>query len=181
MLLLRAAVIGYRYAKSRVQKSLLAHTLVQHLIAENGLVEHNGVGLKGDRSTRSVGIADDGDRLGYAAAGELHLVYLPALVHLNGEPFGEGVYDRGADAVETAGYLIAAAAEFSARVQYGENDLESRLSGLLLDIDGYAASVIRYRDGVALVYRNGYIRAVAGKRLVDGVVDYLVNEVVKTG
>ena len=112
-------------------------------------------------------------------AREFHLVDPAVLVHLDLKPFGKRVDDARADAVQTAGDLVAPAAELAAGVQDGENDLKRRPSGLRLNIDGNAAPVIHNGDGVALVDRHADLRAVAGKRLVDGVVHDLIDQVVQ--
>ena len=84
----------------------------------------------------------DAHFLGNMAAGEFHLINLPVAADLDLQPFGQGVDDRRADAVQTAGDLIAPAAEFAAGVQDGIDDLQRGLSGLRLDIDRDAAAVV---------------------------------------
>ena len=103
------------------------------------------------------------------------------LADLDLQPLGEGVDDRGADAVQAAGDLVAPAAELAARVQNGENHLKGGLAGLLLDIHGDAAAVIRDADDVARLDDNLDMGAVAGERLVDGVVHDLIYQVVQAG
>ncbi len=95
------------------------------------------------------------------------------------EPFGEGVDDGDADAVQTAGDLVAGAAELAAGVQHGEHDLGGGLVVLVHDPDGDAAAVVGDRHGVVGVDGDDEAVAVAGERLVDGVVDHLVHEMVK--
>ena len=93
---------------------------------------------------------------------------------------GERVDDRHADAVQAAGDLVAAAlAELAAGVQHGEHDLDGRLALLLHHRDRDAAAVVGDRDGVVRVDRDRDLAAEAGQRLVDGVVDDLVDEVVQ--
>ena len=82
--------------------------------------------------------------------------------------------------MQAAGDLVASAAELAARVQNGENDLECALAGLLLNVNGYAAAVIAHADDVARLDDDLDAVAVAGECLVDGVVNYLVNQVVQT-
>jgi hypothetical protein len=89
--------------------------------------------------------------------------------------------DHGdADAVQAAGHLVAAAvAELAAGVQHGEHDLEGGPALLLHDVDRDPAAVVGHGDGGVRVddHRDGV--AVTGQRLVDGVVDDLVDEVVQ--
>ena len=101
-------------------------------------------------------------------------------MHLHRQPLGKGVDDARAHAVQTAGDLIASAAELAARVQHGVDDLERGAPRLRLNVDGDTAAVIHNGDGVALVDRHLDLRAVARKRLVDGVIHNFVNEVVQS-
>ena len=96
------------------------------------------------------------------------------------QPLGERVDDRDADAVQAAGDLVAAAlAELAAGVQRGEHDLGGGplLLGMLVDRD--PAAVVDDGDAVVGVEGELDLVAVAGERLVDRVVDHLVDEVVK--
>ena len=61
---------------------------------------------------------------------------------LDVEPAGERVDDGDADAVQTAGDRVAAAAELAAGVQDGEDDLDGRLLLDLVDVDRDAAAVV---------------------------------------
>ena len=90
------------------------------------------------------------------------------------------VDDGEADAVQAAGDLVAAAvAELAAGVQDGQHDLGGRLLLLLHDRDGDAAAVVDDGDGVVRVDRDRDGVVAAGERLVDGVVDDLVDQVVQ--
>ena len=96
------------------------------------------------------------------------------------EALGERVDDRDADAVQAAGDLVAAAvAELAAGVQDGEDDLGRGPLLLLEDADWDAAAVVDDGYRVVGVDRDRDLVAVAGERLVDGVVDDLVDEVVE--
>ena len=93
----------------------------------------------------------------------------------------ERIDDRRADAVQTAGDLVAATlAELAAGVQDGEHDLQGGLVLLLHLRDGDAAAVVGDRDGVVRVDRDRHRVAVAGEGLVHRVVHDLVDEVVQT-
>ena len=92
----------------------------------------------------------------------------------------ESVDDRDPDPVQAPRDLVAAAvAELAAGVQGGEHDLGGRSLLLLQLADRDAAAVVG--DGAAVVGVQDDLDAVAvpGQRLVDGVVDDLVDEVVQ--
>jgi hypothetical protein len=95
------------------------------------------------------------------------------------EPLGQSVNDRRADAVQSAGYLISAAAEFAARVQYRKYDRDGRYAELRLDTDGDAAAVVGHADYVSGQYLDDYIFAVFRERFVDGVIDYFIYQMMK--
>ena len=103
-------------------------------------------------------------------------------VDLELEPARQRVDDGHADAVQTAGDLVALAAELPAGVQHREHDLRARLVGVLgVRVDGDAAPVVD--DATATVGEQGDVDlgAFTGHGLVDGVVDDLVDEVVQPG
>ena len=96
------------------------------------------------------------------------------------EPLGERVDDRDADAVQAAGDLVAAAvAELAAGVQRGQHDLGRGPFLFLQFVDRDAAAVVGDGAAVVRVEDDADAVAVAGDRLVDGVVDDLVDEVVE--
>ena len=180
LLLLALALVLGGDVKAAVEEGLLAHARVQRVVVIDRVVEHPGVGLEADCRAGAVGFADDAHLLRDVAARELHLVDLAVFVDVHDEPLAHCVYDRCADAVQAAGHLVASAAELAAGVQHGENDLERALAGLLLDIHGDAAAVIAHADNIARLDDDLDAVAVAGQRLVDGVIDDLVHKVVQT-
>ncbi len=101
------------------------------------------------------------------------------LADFDAHPLAEGVDDACADAVQTRGDFVAAAAELAAGVQHGHDDLERGLLHLWLQVDGDTPTVVR--DGDRAVSVDGHLDTVvvAGERLVDGVVDELVDHVVQ--
>ena len=173
--------IGDGNGQTCIQECLLTHTLVENFIGVDHIVEHLRIGLEGDLRSGAVGGAHDAHGLGDGAPGELHLVEMAVLMDADSQPCGQGVDDGGADAVEAAGDLIAAAAELAAGMEDGENDLQSGLAGLRLDIHGDAAAVVGDGDGITGVDGDGDVLAVSGQRLVDGVVHDLVHQMVQIG
>jgi hypothetical protein len=81
--------------------------------------------------------------------------------------------------VKTARDLVSLAAELAAGMQLRENDRERRESLVLDHVDGNSAAGVDDRDRV--VGMDGDVDEIvaAGERLVDGVVDDLVDEVVE--
>ena len=128
--------------KACIQEGLLAHSGMKCLVVVLRGVEHFRVGLKGDLCAVLVGRADNLHFLRNIAAGKLHLIDFSVAVHVDDEPFRKGVDDRRAHTVKAAGDLIAPAAELAARVQNGIDDLQRRLSGLRLNVDGNAAAIV---------------------------------------
>ena len=104
---------------------------------------------------------------------------MAVLVYFHFQPFGQGVDDREADAVQAAGNFIAAAAELAARVQLGEHQLDRGDPLLVMDARRDAAAVVLDRAGPVLVDGDADGVAIARQRLVDRVVDDLLHEVVQ--
>ena len=96
------------------------------------------------------------------------------------QALGERVDDGDADAVQAAGDLVAAAVpELAAGVEDGQHDLGRGALLFRHRLDRDAAAVVGDGAAVVRVEDDADAVAVAGERLVDGVVDDLVDEVVK--
>ena len=128
----------------------------------------------------AAGIADAGERTDDVAALVPQGVPLALVAVVNLEPLGQGVHDRRADAVQTAGDLVPLSAEFAARVQDAEHDLEGRNAHFVVHLGRHAASVVGYGD--AAVGMEDDLDPVAPARhcLIDGVVDDFKDEVVQS-
>ena len=100
-------------------------------------------------------------------------------VHLDVQPRGQRVDDRGADAVQAARGRIRAAAELAARVQPGHHQLHAGELGLALDVDRDAAAVVPDLGRTIRVQRHLDPGAVPGQRLVHGVVEDLPQAVLE--
>ena len=120
--------------------------------------------------------------LGLAALGEVLLPLAAVAVDLDVEAARQRVDHRRADAVQAAGDLVALAAELPARVQHGHDDLGRGLALVLgVVVDRHAASVVGHAAAAVGEQRDVDAGAVPGHRLVDGVVDDLVDQVVEAG
>jgi hypothetical protein len=80
--------------------------------------------------------------------------------------------------VQTARDLVAVVVELAAGVQHGQHDFGRRLAALV-HVDRNAAAVVDDGDRVVDVDRDVDLIAEAGERLVDRVVDDLVDEVMQ--
>ena len=178
------ALVAEADLEALVEERHLAQPLDQRLGAELGLLEDRGVGP--ERDGRAVLLRRrrlaSSLSCGLAALGEVLLPLAAVAVDLEVEAARQRVDHRHADAVEAAGDLVALAAELPAGVQHGQHDLGRRLAlvlGVVVDRD--AAAVVGHAAAAVGEQRDVDPGAVAGHRLVDRVVDDLVDEVVQTG
>jgi hypothetical protein len=110
---------------------------------------------------------------------EAHPEGVPLLAHLDVEPAGQRVDDRRADAVQTAGHLVAAAAELAAGMQLGEHELDRADALGRVDVGGDAAPVVAHPHAAVGLQRDVDGVGIPGQGLVDRVVDDLPDEVVQ--
>ena len=82
----------------------------------------------------AVGVTHAGERTGDFPSFKAHGISFALVAVIYFHPLRESVYDGRAHAVKTAGDFIAASAELTARVEYGEHYLESRFSDLVVDL-----------------------------------------------
>ena len=175
------ALVAQHDAETTGEESGLAEALQQRCRIVIRLVEHLGVGEERDGRPGLV-LAGDADRLHLAcriATSELLAVHLAVASHLRDQPLGERVHDRDTDSVESSRDLVAVAAELSAGVQLREDDRQRGQSLLGNDVDRDAGTGIA--DGHGVVRMDGHVDQVvaSGERLVDRVVDHLVDEVMQ--
>ena len=115
------------------------------------------------------------------AVAELHEVLLAVAPDRELEPGRQRVDHRDADAVQAAGDLVGVLVEFSAGVELGHDDLGGRDAFALVDVGRDAAAVVAHGAGAVGIERDHHLLGEAGQRLVDGVVDDLVDHVVQAG
>ena len=176
---LLAALVGERDGDAVVEKRELAQTVFQRLKAVCGDSENLGIGNEVNARPGGLRGADLVQFFRCVAARKGDLVDVSVAAHLYVHGGGEGVDNGDAHAVETARDLIPVAAEFAARVQDGEHDLDRRHTALV-HVDGDAASIVDDSDAVVPVDGHGYGIAVARERFVDGVVDNLIDKVMQS-
>ena len=128
-----------------------------------------------------VGVADHGERSDRVAVVELHEMRLAVAPDGELEPGRQRVDHRDADAVQAAGHLVRVLVEFSAGVELGHDDLGGGNALAFVDVDRDAAAVVAHGAGTVGIERDHDVLGKAGQRLVDGVVDDLVDHVVQAG
>ena len=82
--------------------------------------------------------------------------------------------------METAGYLITAAAEFSARMKHREYHFKRRKMQLRMYSRRHPASVVQYADASVGMKCDLYPVAISRKRFVYGIIHYLIYKVMKS-
>ena len=173
------ALVRERDLEVAVEERHLLQTVVQGVeVVDRGL-EDLLVGPEGGRGARGLGGSDLLHLSDGLAARELHLVDAAVALDLDDEALGERVHDGDAHAVQATGDLVGVVVELAARVEDRHDDLErgDLLHGMLAH--GDAAAVVHDGDGVVRVDGHGDLGAEPGERLVDGVVNDLVDEVVQ--
>ena len=143
------------------------------------LAEDLRVGLERDRGAAGPHGQHVGHRPGGAAPRVL-LEHVPTVaLHLDAHLGGQGVHHVRAHPVQSAGDLVAAAAELGPGVERRHRRLEAGQAGGGVDVDGNAPPVVLDGDRRVLRDLDDDPVAVARHRLVDGVVDDLVDQVME--
>ena len=78
-----------------------------------------------------------------------------------------------------ADLITAVVAELAARMEHGEHDLDGGLAALV-HVDGDAAPVVADGDRIVGVDRHIDLTAIARQRLINRVVDHLINQMMKS-
>ena len=100
------------------------------------------------------------------------------------QPLRQRVHHRHAHAMQTARHFIGIAAvigvvEFAARVQLGHDDLGRRDALFLVHVHRNAAPIVAHRNAAVGVDFHGHCGGMAGQRLVNAVVDNLIDHVMQ--
>ena len=131
------------------------------------------------RSGLVAGIAGIGKRALGLAMAEPHMVLASVAEDGQVQPFRQRVHHRHADPVKAARHLVGIVVEFSAGMKLRHDHLGRRDAFLGMDFDRDAAPVVGHRDRPVGIQDHLDNVAMSGKRLVDGVVDHLIDHMVK--
>ena len=180
-LLALGALVDQRDAQAAGEEGRLLQALLDRVELVVQRLEDVGVGQEGDGGARLLG---GRALLQRGARGAPVVVLSPAgsvATDVHVQRLRQRVDHRHADAVQAAGHLVATAvAELAPGVQHGQHHLHRR--ALLLVVHGHrdAAAVVGDGDRVVGVDHHRHRIAVAGQRLVDRVVDHLVDQVMQS-
>ncbi len=173
-------IVGQNDAHAGIQEGEFAQAVLERVVVELHHRERRRRRHEGDLCPATpAGVADDGEGRDGNAVAELDQVLAAVAPDAQAEPDGEGVHDRDSDAVEAAGDLVGILVELTAGVQLGHDDLGRGDAFAGMDVGGNAAPVVGDRHRAVGVERHVHRRGVPGQRLVDRVVDDLVDHVVQ--
>ena len=183
------ARVGQNDTHAGIQEGEFAQPVLQRRIVELDHGEGFARRHEGDLAARAaligarhlvrhVGAGDPQRRVGIAVR-EAHLVDIAVAADLQLQPGGQRVHHRDADAVQAARDLVGVLVELSAGMQLRHDDFGSRNALPGVDSGGNPAPVVDYGAGSVRVERHRHQVGVSGKRLVDGVVDDLIDHVVQ--
>ncbi len=173
------ALVGQHDADAGIEERQFAQAVLQRRPVEFG----HGEGLLGGQERhlgaapleRGADVGERGDRL---AVAELDHGFAAVAPDRELEHARQRVDDGDADAVQPARHLVGVLVEFSAGMELGHDDLGGR-HALAVDLGRNAAAVVAHRAGAVRIEGDGDFLGVAGERLVDGVVDDLIDHVVQ--
>ena len=179
ILFLSAPEVGHLDLDAVVQEGKLPEPLGQDVVMVFDVAEHFPARQEMDFSAVPVALPGHLERLDRLALAEFHLVDMPVAPDRQLEPFGERVDHGNPDSVQPARDLVGVAVELAPRVQHGHDDFRRGAPFLLVDVHGNAASVVADADRIVGMDDHVDVVAVAGERLVDGVVGHLEHHVVQ--
>ena len=181
LLLLTALLDREADLEARAEHRLGLEHVLELRQRDLGAVEVRGIGPEAHRRSGVV-LADVAHhfelRVDLSVA-EGDVVFLAAAPHPALEVLGKRVHHRHADAVQAAGELVGALGELPARVQTGQDQLDTAHLLLRMDVDRHAATVVAHLDRAVLVHGHVDAAAMTDQRLVDAVVDHFVGEMVR--
>ncbi len=174
-------LVGQHDADAGIEERQFAQAVLQRRPVEF----RHGEGLLGGQE-RHLGAAplegradidERGDRL---AVAELDDGFAAVAPDRELEHARQRIDDGDADTVQSARHLVGILVELSAGMELGHDDL-GRRDALAVHLGRNAAAVVAHGAGAVRIEGDGDFLGIAGERLVDGVVDDLVDHVVQAG
>jgi hypothetical protein len=157
--------------------------MLQRREVELGLGEGLGRGQEGHlRAALALGgVAHQDQVVLRLAVAEAQEVFLAVAPDVQVEPRAQRIDHRGAHAVQAARYLVGILVELSAGMELREDHVGGGNAFFLVDVDRHAAAVVAHRGRAVAVQDHLDPVAIARERLVDRIVDDLVDHVMQAG
>ena len=194
---LARALVGQFDLDAIVQEGQFADALGQDFVVEFHVRENLFVSPEMHVGAALVRFADDLDRGGgdvadhddlavlRHAAHEFHVMHFAIAADGQFQQFRQAIHAGHAHAVQTARDFIRVLVELAARVQLGHDDFRRRTLRIVLVVHfqagRHAAAIVGDRDRIVAVDGDVDIRAVAGQRFIDGVVQHFEYQMVQAG
>ena len=175
-----AALVGKLDSDAGIQEGQLAKTMLQR-----GEIEHRaGKGLvrgqEGDmRSGHLAGIPTSASAALGLAMAEPDIMLAPVAIDRQIEPCRQRIHHRDTDTVEATRHLVGIIVELSAGMKLRHDHFGGGDTFLGMNLDRDAAPIVGHGDRPVGIQDHLDNVAMAGKRLVDGVVHHLVDHMVK--
>ena len=173
------AFVVYGYLKAAIKKGQLSQPGRESIEVVFGFLKDCAIRFEGDRGS---GMLRGSPYLNVRSHSALFIplpVNPPVPSNLHLQPFGEGIDNGDAHAVQAARYAIGFVIELAPSVQHSHDDLQGRPVELRMVIYRDAAAIIF--DGDASVHVDDHIDlfAIASQGLVHAVINYLVDQVMQ--
>ena len=163
-----------------IQKRQLTHTDFQCIIIEIGaFFKYFSVRLESYLRPCFRCLPKSLHVLGYNTAGKLHLMEMPFSFYGDRRPFRQRRNDGNTYTMQAAGNWIPVAAEFTARMENGENDFHRRFSRFM-EPCRYAAAVIGNRTAPVIIQSDLDMGAETGKGFINTVIYDFIHQMMQT-
>jgi hypothetical protein len=178
-ILLLNAVILKRDMNAAVEISQLTDAFLKDVVFELNRIKNLIIRQERDAGAAFFGLADLTDRACRDAALAFKMLVFAVPPDIRLKPLTARVNNADADAVQAAGYLVSAFVELSAGMKRRQHHIQRALLGLVMHFRRNSQPVIFDRAAPVEVNMNGNPVATAGQRLVNRIVQYFINQVMK--
>ena len=162
-----------------VEEGQFLQAAVEDVVLEGGDGEDLRIGLEGGFGAAAIGAAQP-PHVGHRHAPlVLLLIYVAAAADFHLAPFREEIHHGDAHAVQTARGLVGPLRELAAELQHGHHPLQRGEAQVRVDFHGDAAAVVFHGHRAVVVDDHADLVGEAGHRLVDRVVDDLIDQVMQ--
>ena len=172
-------LVGESDGDAGIEEGLLPQPVEQHIVIVFHRLKDGVIGFEAHKSAPLIGIAGDVQRAFGHAPVKADGMHMAVQIHIHRQPLGQGVDHAGAHAMEAAGDLVAAVAEFAAGMEDGIHHFHRGNTHFMVNPHRNATAVVPHGDHIVLFNGHFDMGTVTGQRLVDGVVHDFINQVMQ--